>query len=202
VPIYNKNDSTFISLGKHVRGKRKRQFNFFGGGTSCELENWEKKNDNERMYIIASTLFDEVYEEFGILLNIKCLTNSLLDVKRAGNFLLFYVHIYNINKEDWNIMQNNRKTIENIERKYTEICEIDEFDVQYIQSEYDRLKDPETGKILFYVENENIKVSRYVISMSIHLKDMSLKLSKYSNTKDFGTDIKEYNVIPLEMIQC
>jgi hypothetical protein len=200
VPIHNKNGSAFVTLGKHVRGKRRKQFNFFGGGSNCELEIWEKKNDIERMNVISSTLFDEVYEEFGIVLNIDCLAKSLLDVKRAGNFLLFYVNIYNINKEDWNTMQNNRKNIENIERKYTEILELDDFDLNYIQSEYDRLKDPETGKILFYVENENITVSRYVISMSKHLKDMSVKLSKYTELGNFGTDIKEYKDIPLASI--
>jgi hypothetical protein len=200
VPMNSKNGSAFVTLGKHIRGKRRKQFNFFGGGTSCELEIWEKKKDAERMNIVSSTLFDEVYEEFGIVLNIDCLSKSLLDVKRAGNFLLFYVNIYNINKEDWNTMQNNRKNIENIERKYTEISELDDFDLNYIQSEYDRLKDPETGKILFYVENENIKVSRYVISMSKHLKDMSVKLSKYTELGNFGTDIKEYKDIPLASI--
>jgi hypothetical protein len=200
VPIHIKNNTACITLGKHARGKRRKQFNFFGGGTSCEVNDWEKKKDAERMNIISTTLFDEVYEEFGLMLNSEGLAKSLLDVKRAGNFLLFYVNIYNINKEDWNTMQNNRKNIENIERKYTEMSEIDDFDIQYIQSEYDRIKDPETGKILFYVENEHITVSRYVISMSKHLKDMSVKLSKYTEIGNFGTDIKEYNDIPLETI--
>jgi hypothetical protein len=199
VPINIKNDTAYVTLGKHARGKRRKQFNFFGGGTNCELNEWEKKKDSERMNIVSSTLFDEVYEEFGIMLNIECLSKSLLDVKRAGNFLLFYVNIYNISKEDWNIMQNNRKTIENVERKYTEISEIEDFDINYIRSEYDRIKDPETGKILFFVENENITVSRYVISMSRHLKDMYTKLNKY-NGSNFGTDIKEYKDTPLELI--
>jgi hypothetical protein len=199
VPMYNKNDTAYVTLGKHTRGKRRKQFNFFGGGTSCELKDWEKKKDVERMNIISSTLFDEVYEEFGIMLNIEGLSKSLLDVKRAGNFLLFYVNIYNINKENWNSMQNNRKNIENVERKYTEMSELDDFDIQYIQSEYDRIKDPETGKILFHVENEHITVSRYVISMSKHLKEMHSKLKKYDGS-NFGTDITEYKDIPLSLL--
>ena len=53
VPINIKEEGAFITLGKHVFGKRKDQFSFIGGGTSCDEDTWNLKKDHEKMIVIG-----------------------------------------------------------------------------------------------------------------------------------------------------
>lgn len=198
VPLNIKDDEAFVTLGKHVYGKRKDQYNFIGGGTSCSEKDWDYKSDYEKISIVASALFDEVYEEFGIMLNWEDFKRSLIDVKRAGSFLLFYVNIVNIDPKKFKNMYEDRLNIENLGGRYKEIEEIKDYSLNYIKSEYERLKDPETNKIQFYVNDEFIEVSRYVISMTKHIFDM---IDKIKSCKDsYTTDIDKFKAIPLKNI--
>jgi hypothetical protein len=198
VPLYIKDDQAFVSLGKHTFGKRKDQYNFIGGGTSCIEEDWDFKNDFEKLNIIASALFDEVFEELGIMLNWDYFKQCLLDVKRSGSFLLFYVHICDIDPEVWKNMQNDRLNIEKLRMRYTEISDIKNYDLKFIQNEYERVKNPKTNKIDFYVKDEIIEVSRYVLSMNRHMSEMIEKVKNNSNC--FAIDVKKFKSIPLKYI--
>jgi hypothetical protein len=198
VPLNLKDEEAFVTLGKHSTEKRKDQFNFIGGGTKCPKEEWDFKNDSEKMNIISRALFEEVYEEFGIMLNWTFFNQSLIDVKRSGAFLLFYLNICNINPETWRNMQNDRFNIENLGRKYKEICDVKEYNLTFIQEEHERLKDPETNKVSFYIEGEIIEVSRYVISMNRHMIEMIEKIK--DKKEDFAVDIKNFKAIPLKYI--
>jgi hypothetical protein len=198
VPLNIKNEDGYVTLAKHTFGKRKDQFNFIGGGTNIEEEEWDYKSENDKMFIVAKSLFDEVYEEFGVMLNWENFNKSLIDIKRAGLFLLFYVNIVNINPEFWKNMQEDRKNIQNLSKKYTEIDEIKDYNLNFIKNEYERLKDPETNKITFYVKDEIIEVSRYVISMTKHMKDMINKIKVNENL--YSTDVKNFKSIPLKRI--
>ena len=200
VPLNIRENEAFVTLGKHTFGKRKNQFNFIGGGTSCSSDDWDYKSDHQKIGIVASALFDEVYEEFGIMLNWENFRQSLIDIKRAGSFLLFYVNIVNIDPKKWKSMQDDRLTIENLERKYNEMEEIKDYNLDYIKSEYERLKDEETHKVKFYIKDEVIEVSRYVISMTKHMNDMINKIK--SNQDLYCTNIDKFKSIPLKHIYC
>jgi hypothetical protein len=182
VPIkLNDNGIPGVILGKHLVGKRKDQFSFLGGGTgSGEWKEWIKKSHEERVYIISNSLFSEVYEEFHIVLRCEILRKCLFDVKRADTFLLFYVNIDNIDYEKWNSEQSDIIQCSKVARRYKEISEINDFSLEFIQSEYDRLKDPSTGKFEFHVDNEDLIVSRYVISM---VRQMIKVCEKLENCK-------------------
>lgn len=191
VPIKLKNDGIpHVILGKHLVGKRKDQYSFLGGGTGAgEWKDWIKKSYNERMTIVSNSLFSEVYEEFHIILSCDILRKCLFDVKRADTFLLFYVNIDNINYEEWNAVQAEINQCSNVARRYKEISEISDFPLEFIQNEYDRLKDPITGKFQFHVDNEELIVSRYVISMARQMIKVCEKLKNYKgvNFNDFKT---------------
>jgi len=135
------------------------------------------------------TLFDEVYEEFRIVLTCENLRKCLIDVKRADTFLLFYVHIENIDYEDWNTKQNEVMRYNEISLPYKEISTIKEFPLSFIKDEYERLKDPITGKFEFYVVGEKITVSRYVISMIRQMIKICEKIKNHQpiNFKEFDT---------------
>ena len=194
VPVkLTSNEDPCVVLGKHVRGKRRKQFNFLGGGTnSPEWKDWIVKTYEERVYIVSNTLFNEVYEEFHILLTCENLRKCLIDVKRADTFLLFYVHVNNIDYNDWTIKQNEIMNYEEISSSYKEISTINEFPLEFIQSEYERLKDPITGKFEFYVNGERLKVSRYVISMVRQMLKVCEKLKDHQSI-----DFKEFDIIPV-----
>jgi hypothetical protein len=197
VPLkLNSNGDPYVILGKHTRRKRKDQFNFLGGGTgSNEWKEWISKPHEERVHIVSNTLFIEVYEEFHIMLTCENLRKCLIDVKRADTFLLFYVHIDNIDYEDWTNNQNDIMSYREISLPYKEISTIDEFSLEFIQSEYDRLKDPSTGKFEFYVIGERLKVSRYVISM---VRQMTKVCEKLNSNEPI--DFKEFATIPIQKV--
>jgi hypothetical protein len=199
VPIFTEENKNYVTLAKHSRGKRKNQYSFIGGGTSdCDKNEWEYKTITQRANIVASALFDEVYEEFGIVLNWEYFGKALIDIKRAGDFLIFYVNITNITPEFWRNIQNEREKIENLRKRYLEISEIKNYDITFIQSEYERLKDKETNKIDFYINDEVIEVSRYVISMSRHIFEMSQKIIQ--NPNQYNINIDKFKIIPLKYI--
>jgi 8-oxo-dGTP pyrophosphatase MutT (NUDIX family) len=198
VPIYLKDREAFVTLAKHNSGKRKDQYSFIGGGTDCSEEDWTFKKDYEKIQIIARTLFDEVYEEFGIMLNWEYFKQSLIDVRRTGSFLLFYVNITDIEPESWKNMQNERINIPNLGRRFLEIEEIKNYNLNIIKNEYERLKDLDTNKIVFYIKDEMIEISRYVISMNRHLSEMVDKIKK--NTNNNLTSIYKFKSIPLNLI--
>jgi hypothetical protein len=197
VPIkLDDNGDPHVVIGKHTRRKRKNQFNFLGGGTgSPEWKLWIAKSYMERVYIVSSTLFDEVYEEFRIVLTCENLRKCLIDVKRADTFLLFYVHIENIDYEDWNTKQTEVMRYNEISLPYKEISTIKEFPLSFIKDEYERLKDPITGKFEFYVVGEKITVSRYVISM---IRQMIKICEKIKNHQSI--DFKEFDTISVQSL--
>ena len=195
VPIkLNDNNQPCVILGKHVNGKRKNQFNFLGGLTrSDNWKEWIAKSYEDRMYIISNTLFNEVYEEFGIILDCENLRKCLIDVKRADTFLLFYVSIHNIDFNTWKENQENINSYSEISQKFKEISEIQEFSLDFIENEYERLRDPTSEKFDFYVEGEELIVSRYVISMIRQLKKNCEKLNDCK-----GIKLENFEVIPIQ----
>jgi hypothetical protein len=164
-------DINFI-LGRERDGYYTNKFNMIGGKL-------EQKTD-DILYDIFSCLFDEVYEELGIVLNSKSFLDSLIDFKflrwnSENDSLIFVCYIENFNPNVWNKMMKNRFDKYNfyLPWKYQEMSEIKKIKKEEIFEimEMDELS-------LYFLDSEEILNYKKI-------KDYYEKMNNFVNIKDF-----------------
>lgn len=122
VPIdrhHFKNNPSLV-LGRERAGVYRNKFNFFGGKTESR-----GRFLDDKCRIVAETLFDETFEELGLVLNEnleKC--NPYIIMHKQS--VLFLVFIKNINKQWWlDLMEHRKELNDNLKWKYQEMNEIE-----------------------------------------------------------------------------
>ena len=131
-------DKVCVVLGKERDGIYKDKYNFFGGKLEKSWSNilhWGLVPTKEKVHCIISTLFDEVAEEFGIILEPEEFIKSCLSVTRHGPSLVFWCHMVGVNRADWNaIMSDPKRTTA---WKYQEMSAIEHIPVDSLLSRMD-----------------------------------------------------------------
>lgn len=135
ISIYNSPDSekdglACIVLGKERDGIYTDKFNFFGGKLD-ENEEFSKAEN------ICATLFNEVLEECGFILEAdkfeKCIVDILYNPIYNGFSLIFVCHITGLSRKLWKSVMEKRQSIPDLEWKYQEMSEIDHIPIEEIQ---------------------------------------------------------------------
>jgi 8-oxo-dGTP pyrophosphatase MutT (NUDIX family) len=119
-----------VVLGKERGGRYKDMLNFFGGKTT-------DKGTGTNPYDVALALYEEVFEELGIVLTPELFFKSLVKVApkscgRHGNTLMFFCHITSINRASWNKQMKARQGVKGLPWKYQEMSEIEHVPIDSI----------------------------------------------------------------------
>ena len=127
LPISNnkiKGDNLIISLGMERDGYFTGLYNYFGGKASDKVDAGEAKAK-----AVATVLFQEVYEEMGIILTYKLFKKCLLGITENpymnGVSLLFVVHISDIDPDVWLDVMTERRKNKNLPWNLQEMSKID-----------------------------------------------------------------------------
>lgn len=160
VPISIKNNNLIMTLGKERDGIFTNMFNYFGGKIEDKIndlyDDIDKTNSfrehslERRSQILAEVLFEETYEEMGIILTPRYFKRCVLGVIEHsysdGVSLIFPCHISEVSPRVWhNIIINRFDTYNFLPWNLQEMSEIDNLKVK----EFDRLY--EKDKISTYV---------------------------------------------------
>jgi hypothetical protein len=160
-PISKKGKTKYLTLGRETGGKFKRQFNFFGGTLADKLNGpFLEMTKKERADGICGALFEEVFEEFCILLTPKlfkqCLQGVIMCDYKDGYSLVFPLHIKNIPIDFWNQMMAERRKMK-FDHHLTEISDILTFDI---------INDLNKYSISFYVENCLSQIKKFYLGLN------------------------------------
>jgi hypothetical protein len=102
-----------VCLGKERDGFNVDKFNYFGGkiGDKTDIP-FEMQSDEEKLTTILEVLFEEVCEEFGIILNSKSFKKGLLGIIENpyldGASLVFVCRMCGIDGKVWKNVMNER----------------------------------------------------------------------------------------------
>ena len=126
-------DKICVVLGKERGGVYKDRYNFFGGKLEKSWSDsipWPTVPTAEKVLWILLTLFDEVAEEFGIMLEPEDFIKSCVSVTRHGASLVFWCHMTGVNRGTWTTIMADpkRKTL----WKYQEMDAIEHIPVESI----------------------------------------------------------------------
>jgi len=111
-------DAGTIVLGKERAGIYRNQYNFFGGKLDDKIAKLEKTATTSRGTEIASVLFEEMYEEVGLVLTPDAFKASIIThhVQPFGNgqeaSLMFVCATKNLTPFWWNAIMNARSQSE------------------------------------------------------------------------------------------
>lgn len=160
VPISIKNGNQLMTLGKERDGIFTNMFNYFGGKIEDKIsdlyDDIDKTNTfrdhslERRSQILAEVLFEETYEEMGIVLTPRyfkrCVLGCIEHPYSDGVSLIFPCHITDITPNVWYDIIINRFDMYNfLPWNLQEMSEIDNLSVK----EFDRLY--ERNKLSTYV---------------------------------------------------
>jgi hypothetical protein len=124
--------SRTIALGVERDGYFTGLYNYFGGKVGDKVENPEE----DKSKAVATVLFQEVYEEFGIILTYKLLKKCLLGILENpymdGASLLFVVHITDVDPEVWKDVMYSRRDDKYLPWNFQEMSKIDNVKVEDI----------------------------------------------------------------------
>lgn len=190
LPISIEKGKRLISLGKERDGIFMDQFNYFGGKIEDKIndlysEELEQNSFNqysliEKSQIIAEVLFEETYEEFGIVLNSrkfkKCFLSIIHNPYKDGVSLLFACHITNINPSDWTaIMKQRVKKYKYLPWNLQEMSRIKNIDI-------DDLKN-----VSYYVSSSCDKV---LPCYTLLTKKNRVEYNEFRDTREFNLNPK------------
>jgi ankyrin repeat protein len=117
-------DGNNLWVGKENDGEYKGKYNLFGGKTSDKIQNSSNKSTASQ---IATVLFQEIYEEMGIVLDATQLINSMIDIdllqtsERDKYSMLIGFNITNFNTVYWKSIMASRVMAEH---KYYEMTDV------------------------------------------------------------------------------
>jgi hypothetical protein len=129
IPI---SDNNTIALGVERDGYFTGLYNYFGGKVSDKVNEPGK----DKAKTVATVLFQEVYEELGIILTYKQLKKCMLGVIENpymdGVSLLFVVHISDVDSKVWHDVMYNRRDDKDLPWNLQEMSKIDNIKVEDI----------------------------------------------------------------------
>jgi hypothetical protein len=120
-----------IVLGKERDGIYRDKFNFFGGKVE------DKSGCQNEIDCIATTIFEEAFEEMGYILDAKNFEKSIVKIIQTdfnrGSSVIFVCHITGISRNKWLHIMSERLKDKYLEWKYQEMSEIEHIAIEDIQ---------------------------------------------------------------------
>jgi len=188
LPISIEDGKRVIALGKERDGIFKGEFNYFGGKIEDKINDlydgvteentFNKYSLIEKSQIIAEVLFEETYEEFGVVLNSRKFKKAFLTIVhnpyKDGVSLLFICHISNVEPSRWSsIMKQRQKKYKFLPWNLQEMSQIKNMDV------------------------DNLKGVSYFVSSSIDRILPCYSLLTKKNTVEYEElrDTREFNIV-------
>jgi hypothetical protein len=115
---------TGFVLGKENDGIYRGKYNFFGGKIDDKIVNTKPSSSD-----VASVMFEEVYEEMGIVLDVKKLKNAMLGIVHVpykdSVSLIILIHMKDVDPQAWKTMMATRRG--RCEHKFYEMSDVRAF---------------------------------------------------------------------------
>ena len=169
-----------VCLGKERDGYNEGKFNYFGGKVSDKSETpFELQEDDEKLTTILEVLFEEVSEEFGIILNTKSFKKGLLGIIENpyldGASLVFVCRMCEIKPNVWKKVMNDR--FENFELHHPKFLPWRLQEMSEIK--YFKVKDLDEEFVSTYVMNTKRELIKFDLCIS---KSNEVKYSNFVTT--------------------
>lgn len=166
---YDNTNRFVVALGKERDGNFAGQFNYFGGGLGDKSdEKFENIPYRQRAAVVAKVLFEECFEEFGVVLSARLFKKSLLGVYeypyRDGVTLVFICHICDVNPAMWKKTMDLRRETSGLDFKFQEMSQTKS--MEFIKNDGKILYNPKDGAVSDYVRMTIYEVSRYAPLLS------------------------------------
>jgi hypothetical protein len=158
-----------VALGKERDGPFTGMYNYFGGGLGDKSDKqFEDIPYRQRAAVVAKVLFEECFEEFGIILSARLFKKALLGVYeypyRDGVTLVFICHICDVNPMMWEKTMMARRDIAGLDFKFQEMSKAKS--MEFLKSDGKILYNYKDGAVSDYVRMTVYEVSKYVPLLS------------------------------------
>jgi hypothetical protein len=159
IVILTKNGNNVI-LGKEMYGKKKGLYNLFGG-----------KNDHGSLW---KSLFDEIYEELGLILNAQSFINAYRGHYYLNKALIFALEIDGI---DPKLFLKMRKKRIHAPEQFREMKSIQSIPIKKLLT---KKITNYVKAVIKFIETQSRKIKRNKKYIKVNLRDFKSSKTKYS----------------------